>query len=281
MYGIVVPAVRPMCQTHRQRLASCLSHNNIPDAEKALVRDTIIPACDAWIVSMEKKDVPLSSSVAALNEYKLLLDATVGGTHYISRNDGQLKLSGGLLEDFFVSILRRYIVSHDQGTVIARQLPCTSGISFTARGQPIVRTKVHDVVVARTATASFESSSSDASTTLDMILASVAIEVKTSLDKTMFQEACATATDLRRLVPDARYLLVCEWLDMAPIPTVSTAISQAYILRGRRKRGAGKDVSFFAKNPIREHVIRKIVEDAASAMAISPAADDAVRRGYF
>lgn len=267
---VVAPTVRPTVQTHRQRLASCLSHDKIPDAEKSVIRDTIIPACDAWLTT--------TTSVAALNEYKAVLDASIAATEYISRNDGQLKVSGGVLEDYFVSLLRRSI--DVPGFTVERQLPCASGLFFSARGDPVVRTKVHDVVVARPARASFEVSRTSTTTT-SMYLANVAIEIKTSLDKTMFQEACATAADLRRFLPDARYLLVCEWLDMAPIPTASTAISCAYVLRGRRKRGAaGKDPSFLADNPIRECVVEKIVEDATSALSAAPV-DHAIRLGHF
>ena len=274
---IVSPVVRPVSQTHRQRLASCLSNDKIPDVEKNIIRDTIIPACDAWSAATNEEPVALGRSVAALNEYKAILDTSIAETEYMSRNDGQLKVSGGLLEDFFVSILRRSV--DIPGITVARQLSCATGLYFSARGDPVVKTKVHDVVIARQANATFEVSS--ATTSTGMYLANVAIEIKTSLDKTMFQEACATAADLRRFLPDARYFLVCEWLDMAPIPTASTAISRAYILRGRRKRGSvGKDRSFLVDNPIRERVVAKIIEDATSALSPTPT-DDATRQGFF
>jgi hypothetical protein len=314
----VAVTARPTHQTHLQRLISCLSHEKIPDHEKRIVRDTILPACTAWTASIENCDESLERSVAALNAYKLVLDSSIGTTEYISRNDGQLKLSGGLLEDFFTSVLRRRVASHGiPGWVVARQMPCASGIFFSAGGDPVIRTKVHDVAIARVASATFEIPSatrgatqttmhlasgatqtttmhlasgatqtttmhlaSGATQTTTMHLASVAMEIKTSLDKTMFQEACATAADLRRLLPDAKYVVVCEWLDMLPIPTASTAISKVYILRGRRKRGAGKDASFFASNPIRAWVVEKIVEDAMASLALAPT-DDAIHRGFF
>jgi hypothetical protein len=279
----VAVTARPTHQTHLQRLISCLSHEKIPDHEKRIVRDTILPACTAWTASIENCDESLERSVAALNAYKLVLDSSIGTTEYISRNDGQLKLSGGLLEDFFTSVLRRRVASHGiPGWVVARQMPCASGIFFSAGGDPVIRTKVHDVAIARVASATFEipSATRGATQTTTMHLASVAMEIKTSLDKTMFQEACATAADLRRLLPDAKYVVVCEWLDMLPIPTASTAISKVYILRGRRKRGAGKDASFFASNPIRAWVVEKIVEDAMASLALAPT-DDAIHRGFF
>ena len=41
-------------------------------------------------------------------------------------------------------------------------------------------------------------------------LAYLAVELKTNLDKTMFQEASATAYDLKLALPSSRYFLLCE-----------------------------------------------------------------------
>ena len=53
----------------------------------------------------------------------------------------------------------------------------------------------------------------------------------TNLDKTMFQEASATAHDLKIALPGSRYFLLCEWLDMIPISSAATAIEQVIVLR--------------------------------------------------
>jgi Bpu10I restriction endonuclease len=62
-----------------------------------------------------------------------------------------------------------------------------------------------------------------------------ATEIKTNLDKTMFQEASATAAELKRSVPGSRYILLCEFLDMTPITTKLTSIDEVIVLR-RAKR---------------------------------------------
>ena len=76
-------------------------------------------------------------------------------------------------------------------------------------------------------------------------IAYVASEIKTNLDKTMFQEAAATALDVKSVVPGARYYLLCEWLDMTPISTTTTAIDEILILR-QAKRLASNVRSDFA-----------------------------------
>src|SRR5258707_5790168 len=45
-------------------------------------------------------------------------------------------------------------------------------------------------------------------------------------DKTMFQEACATAHDTKSAVAGAKYYLLCEWLDMTPVSTAPTDIDR-------------------------------------------------------
>ena len=72
----------------------------------------------------------------------------------------------------------------------------------------------------------------------DTHLAYVAAEIKTNLDKTMFQEASATAHDLKLALPHSRYFLLCEWLDMEPVSTAVTAIEEVIVLRKAKRLSA-------------------------------------------
>ena len=72
----------------------------------------------------------------------------------------------------------------------------------------------------------------------------MAAEIKTNLDKTMFQEASATANDLKLALPNSRYFLLCEWLDMTPISTAVTAIEEVIVLRRARRLPANVRRSF-------------------------------------
>jgi hypothetical protein len=62
-----------------------------------------------------------------------------------------------------------------------------------------------------------------------------ATEIKTNLDKTMFQEAAHTAAELKRAVPGARCILLCEFLDMTPITTKLTSIDEVIVLRKAKR----------------------------------------------
>lgn len=50
----------------------------------------------------------------------------------------------------------------------------------------------------------------------------------------MFQEATATARDVKGAVTGAKYFIICEWLDMTPLSTAATDIDEVLILRGKR-----------------------------------------------
>ena len=58
------------------------------------------------------------------------------------------------------------------------------------------------------------------------------------LDETMFQEASATAFDLKLALPHSRYFLLCEWLDMEPVSTAITAIEEVIVLRKAKRLSA-------------------------------------------
>ena len=54
----------------------------------------------------------------------------------------------------------------------------------------------------------------------------------------MFQEASATAYDLKLALPYSRYFLLCEWLDMEPVSTAITAIEEVIVLRRAKRLSA-------------------------------------------
>ena len=54
----------------------------------------------------------------------------------------------------------------------------------------------------------------------------------------MFQEAAATASELKRATSGSKYILLCEWLDMTPINTKLTAIDEVIFLRRSKRIGS-------------------------------------------
>lgn len=54
------------------------------------------------------------------------------------------------------------------------------------------------------------------------------------------KETCATAHDVKTAVLGAKYLLLCEWLDMTPISTAGTDVDEVLI----RRKAKGSDRRF-------------------------------------
>lgn len=84
----------------------------------------------------------------------------------------------------------------------------------------------------------------------------------------MFQEAAATAVDVKQAVPGAKYYLLCEWLDMTPISTATTAIDEIIILRKQKRLSSNLRREFNSVQGRRRN--RSIYEDYLTANPLSP-----------
>jgi hypothetical protein len=76
----------------------------------------------------------------------------------------------------------------------------------------------------------------------------------------MFQEACATAHDVRAALSGARYYRLCEWLDMTPLSTAPTDIDEILLLR-KAKRINSHVRSKYATFARRPALMRDVVPD--------------------
>jgi hypothetical protein len=122
----------------------------------------------------------------------------------------------------------------------------------------------------------------------DFSLAVLAAEVKVNLDKTMFQEACGTASRLKQGCPVAKYYLLVEYLDMTPEDARLTDIDNVYLLRKAKRLPFGKrnkpdEVERqHRESPINADLVGKFVSEIqhfVDAVWYDP--DEALRRGSF
>jgi hypothetical protein len=131
------------------------------------------------------------------------------------------------------------------------------------------------------------------------VVSHFATEIKTNLDKTMFQEASQTAAELKQAVPGSRYILLCEFLDMTPITTKLTSIDEVIVLRkakrlasnvraqfstyAGRQRAASTYAKFLEDNPLRLECFERFIwhlNDCFPAQQ-EDAEDVVLGRGYF
>jgi hypothetical protein len=248
---------------HGDKLLALLQNNKLPDSDMPRVRETLEKYND-WRNTLlalrgDKKYI-IVEAVKLLNDYKNYIDIDLifsSRDDFLYRQKGQLKLDNTVLEEFLPllvnSVFRDKI---DDKTVMLGPTACISGIRFdsslaleTPGGGLVLKQKDQDFAISRRLylkASHFESF--EKSIVKETNIAYLACECKTNLDKTMFQEASATAVDLKSSVPSAKYLLLCEWLDMTPINSSTTAIDEIIILRKAKRMNSHERQNFSSAN---------------------------------
>ena len=238
---------------HGDKLQALLENNKLPARDQPRVR-AALERYEAWKAEIrlveESGNSVVEPLVASLNRYKKSIDLDLvfdSADDFLYRQKGQLKIDNTILEEFLPWLVGKAFSEPLTGrgldlgpTNAFSQLRFESTLLDAGHGGGMtVRSKNHDFAIARPLflRASHRNDfgeSQEASTHL----AYLAAEIKTNLDKTMFQEASATAYDLKLAVPNSRYYLLCEWLDMTPISTAVTAIEEVILLRKARRISA-------------------------------------------
>lgn len=258
-----------------------------------------------------ERDQVLCELVRLLNAYKLYIEWNLifeSPDDFLYRQSGQLKLANSSLEEFLPRLFDDRLVpglAHVHGTSV-QPASCFSHLSFGSpllplgNGGVFIKCKNQDFAV----TKKYELSITATGTEQECFQKSVSIayfatEVKTNLDKTMFQEATATAGELKTAVPGAKYVLLCEWLDMSPIDTKLTPIDEVIVLRrnkrirsnlrdefgtadGRRKH-RGRYESFLMENPLHIGGFERFLDHLNQTFPVEsgPPEQLVLERGYF
>jgi hypothetical protein len=299
---------------HLNKLQELTQNAKLPDSDRPRV-EAALTHYREWIAEMEalkttgeQKVVDL---VAALNRYKKYVELELiwdSPSEFLYRQKGQLKLDNSIIEEFLPWLADEAIVPELKDTAFAagpRKAFAAAYFLMTPTSDTpgaglTFRTKDQDFAVSRPVfiKASLAGDFPSAlTTTQEASLTFVAAECKTNLDKTMLQEAIATAHDLKVALPGARYYVICEYLDMKPISTAGTDIDEVLILRGRRVgsderkdnakpefRRAKRDErsAFLDKFPVRTDVVLRFVAHLRSLFAeTDPEEKDVIARGYF
>ena len=236
---------------HGDKLRALLGNEKLPASDLPRVRRAI-GRYEAWIAGLDglRSKRSVESLVAQVNSYKKFIDLDLiydSDEDFLYRQRGQLKLDNTVLEEFLPRLVGNQFSERIEGRGLTigpskalAQITFDSDLrGDIAGGGMTVRAKDQDFAVVRPlfVQASHQEDFSNARSE-HTVLAYIAAEIKTNLDKTMFQEASATAQDLKVAIPSSRYFLLCEWLDMTPISTDLTAIEEVIVLRRARRLGA-------------------------------------------
>ena len=244
---------------HADKLRALLGNQNLPDSDKPRVREAV-EKYDAWEKEVRQiegdGDALVEPLVASLNRYRKWIDLTLifdSPENFLHRQRGQLKLDNSVLEEFLPWLVKRRFPMRIAETGLSLgPTNAFSQLSFDSDpfnrpkgGGMAIRSKDHDFAVALPLfLKASHNQDFDDSQEARTNLAYLAAELKTNLDKTMFQEASATAYDLKLALPSSRYFLLCEWLDMTPISTAVTAIEEVIVLRKAKRMSANVRSNF-------------------------------------
>lgn len=253
---------------HGDKLRALLSNEQLPLDDQPRVRRAI-EHYERWLQEMGQVQGPYSQvieqMVSLLNAYKryIEVDLIFDSEHdFLYRQKGQLKLDNTIIEEFLPILLVTALKSRIQEYELSfGPTTCFSGIRFESSitssqpgGGMEVREKDHDFAISRRLfIRTSHQPDFQKSITAETHIAYVAAECKTNLDKTMFQEAAATALDVKSAVPGANYYLLCEWLDMTPISASATAIDEIIILRKSRRLSSNVRARFHTKDGRRQN----------------------------
>ena len=296
---------------HGAKLNALLSNPKLPASDLPRIRNAV-EHYNRWRQDLNNIDSTASDAlndmIAKLNSYKNFIDLETifdSADDFLYRQKGQLKIDNSVIEEFVPLLVDKLFGQRIQGlglsigpTTTFSSMRFEEDMQETKKGGGLViQSKDQDFSMNRRVfiRTSHQSDFAD-SITVQSAISYVASEIKTNLDKTMFQEAAATALNLKAVVPGARYYLLCEWLDMAPISTATTAIDEILILRRARRLSADVRSAFgtaqgrrmnrnayseyLHTHPIASEPFSRLIDHIGSLLA-EHTEEDVVNRGYF
>lgn len=297
---------------HLEKITSAISNDKMPPEDAAALHRAKEKYFE-WITKLNdvtgSPDQRLGKLVILYNEYRSWIDIDLifdSERDFLYRQKGQLKLDNSVLEEFLPRIITPEIIPELKGLDLRfgpvysyASASFVSGLAVQEPGGGLaVRGKDQDFAISKPLylRASHVRTFAHYKET-ETSLAYVAAECKTNLDKTMFQEATATARDVKGAVTGAKYFIICEWLDMTPLSTAATDIDEVLILRGKRlgsnvrqqfhtfaKRQSKRDgyTTYLKGNPARVEVFRRFVQHVQRLFSNElPIESDVLGRGYF
>lgn len=287
--------------THGEKIIAVLESAKLPDSDISRL-EIAVQKYDEWINSLETVDAPMVDELIAklvglLNEYKFYIDIDLifdSPENFLYRQKGQLKLDNTVIEEFLPIFVRKCIlkkfgkcdVEVGSQTATFSSAYFASSLSSPAIGGGLsIKSKDQDFSMSRTLylrssyTPTFDA---EKTVTIATHLGYVMAELKTNLDKTMYQEASATAHDVKLAVTGAKYYLLCDFLDMTPISTTTTDIDEILIVRKAKRissnvrkafstfagRQANRElyISYLKENPYSVDIFKRFIEHIFSQM---------------
>lgn len=302
---------------HGEKIISAIQSNKMP-AKDVPRLEMALQKYDEWIeklnaINAETVDELVEKLVAELNTYKNYIDINLifdSEEDFLYRQKGQLKLDNTVIEEFMPIFVKKCVekVEENCDMEISSQISTFSSVYFASSlsnpnigGGINIKTKDQDFSMSRKLylQSSYDPQfNPEKAVKLETHLGYVLAEMKTNLDKTMFQEASATAHDIKQAVTGAKYYLLCDYLDMTPISTTTTDIDEILILRKAKRISSNvrKEFStkigrekwrpwyteYLTKNPYSIDMFKRFINHIFSQMSNEELIEESVLEvGYF
>ena len=235
---------------HLAKLNATLANEKLPPGDRPRI-ERAIERYRLWVKQLDRvRGTPaevVDKMVSLLTEYRRFIDVDLifdSDQDFLYRQAGQLKLNNSVIEEFLPHLVRPSVIPEIGGfTIDVGSTNCYSSVYFSTSldtpavgGGLEVRSKDQDFAISKKLYLK-ASHDRDYREFVERAtnIAFIVCECKTNLDKTMFQEACATAHDVKTAVSGARYYLLAEWLDMSPLSTAPTDIDEVLLLRQAKR----------------------------------------------
>ncbi len=234
---------------HGKALASTLVNPRLPKSDRDPIRNAM-KWYEGWVERMQllqwslkhgesSSDTYIQEMVAALENYKTHIEMRIvydSKHNFLYRNKGQLKFTSTIMEEF----LERMIppLFPDCKDLDMGSMRCVSSMQVDLYDTNSLRTFEKDQDFAVTKKVYIKTSCDKAfETSYDHVLKIplVAVECKTYVDKTMFQESVATSNRMKQLCPHSKYFVLAEYLAMAPVDTSNVGIDRVFIARKAKR----------------------------------------------
>ena len=301
---------------HLDKLKATLANDKLPPGDKPQV-EKAIEHYEQWIANMEitmeadmASDERLERMVGLLNAYRNRMDIDLifdSQDEWLYRQKGQIKLDNSVIEEFLPRLIHPSLLPEIAGMdITVGPMKAFSSLWFdssltqpASAGGLSIRNKDQDFAISKPLyLKASHSHTFEEQVEVSTNLAYIAAECKTNLDKTMFQEACATARDLKTAIPGAKYFLLCEWLDMTPVSSRTTPIDEVLLLRSTKRIGShirhnfstykGRQearepyLEFLNAHPYRAKVFERFLGYIRQLLKNDPLDEQTVlERGYF
>lgn len=295
---------------HLDKINAAIANDKMP--QRAIDELTaLLPVYRQWISDMAAvsgdRDQVVRELVSLFNGYKFHVDFNLifsSSEDFLYRQKGQLKLDNTVIEEFLPHLASKAFpklaeVSFGPTKCFSAAYFKTSLNTPTNGGGLSIRTKDQDFAIAKKLyIKSSHDSSFNNTNDVETYLGYVTAECKTNLDKTMFQEATATAHDVKSALPGSKYFLLCEWLDMTPVSTAPTDIDEVLILRKAKRISSNVRKTFNAyegrqeksdwyrnflmSNPFDDEVFLRFIGHIEALLSNEdPAEDSVLTDGFF